>query len=53
MTGKTMIKPAAKLMAKVMAEDKVSKEIDDSLSNNTVHCTITVKIKNIKLQLLI
>jgi hypothetical protein len=36
--GETMIKPAAKLKAKFMAEDKVSKAIDDSLSNNTVHC---------------
>jgi hypothetical protein len=39
-TGKTVIKPAAKLMAKVMVEDEVSRVIDDSLSNNNVHCRI-------------
>ncbi|KAG6933693.1 zinc finger BED-type containing 5, partial [Chelydra serpentina] len=37
--GKTLVKPAAKVMVQVMIGDKASKAIDCvSLSNNTVHC---------------
>ncbi|CAM4630751.1 unnamed protein product [Caretta caretta] len=51
--GETLVKPAAKVMVQVMIEDKACKGIDCvSLSNNTVHCSITDMAKNVKQQLL-
>jgi hypothetical protein len=49
--GETLIKPAAKVVFKVMAADKAVANV--CLSNNTIHHRITDTAKNIKQQLLL